>query len=83
MENWLFKKLLSGWANYFITHTAQCDYDLSNVITDTFMVGLIICQLLMQKHFVDIKTKLKKDPILLFIKFITPLYAFYIFVIQM
>ena len=40
-------------------------------------------QLLMQKKFADIKKKVKKDPILLFLKFITPFYAFYIFVIEM
>jgi len=55
MENWLFKKLLYGWAKYFMTHTAECDYHLTNVLIDTFMVGLIIAQLLMQKNFVDVK----------------------------
>ena len=83
MENQLFKKLLYGWAKYFMTHTSQCDYNLKNVIIDTFMVGLIFTQLLMQKKFADIKKKVKKDPILLFLKFITPFYAFYIFVIEM
>ena len=83
MENWLFKKLLYGWAKYFMTHTAECDYNLTNVLLDTFMVGLIIAQLLMQKNFVDVKASVKKDPILLFLKLVTPLYAFYIFVVEM
>lgn len=47
------------------------------------MVGLVIVQLLMQRKFVDMKVKLMKDPVLLILKFITPLYAFYIFVIDM
>jgi hypothetical protein len=73
-------KLLTGWSQYFVTHSDQCDYGLTLLIIDTIMIALVVIQVIMQPYFVNDKTK-TWNPILMILKIISPLYALYVFLI--
>lgn len=51
----MLTKLLNGWAKYFVTHTAECDYGIGSIVGDSFMVTVVVAQLIMQRRFVELK----------------------------
>ena len=74
-------QLLSGWSEYFTTHSSSCDYSVMDLSVDSLMMGLIIAQVIGQRYFMTKKSR--GDPILMILKLITPLYACFVFVINM
>ncbi len=77
----VMSQLLAGWSQYFTTHSSSCDYDTLELLVDSFMVALMIVQVIVQRHFM-VKGS-KGDPILLILKLLTPFYACFVFVVNM
>ncbi len=74
-------KLLKGWAEYFTTHSSNCDYDFIELFVDSLMMVLMVVQVFQQKYLNTKSTR--GDVILLILKLITPFYALFVFVVNM